>query len=113
MMFSVADPNVNIVWIENVKAKIKALRDIEEGPSFLLLCDLIHVKIVYNLPLVKIDQVCLALQGKNCGYVTLMPAWTLRLDRESCVKGLVSIATASDACRRININILFKGMYSS
>ncbi|XP_051140669.1 histone-lysine N-methyltransferase ATXR4 isoform X2 [Andrographis paniculata] len=25
------DPNVNIVWIENVDAKIKALRDIEEG----------------------------------------------------------------------------------
>ncbi|KAL0428649.1 UNVERIFIED_CONTAM: Histone-lysine N-methyltransferase ATXR4 [Sesamum latifolium] len=25
------DPNVNIVWIENVDAKVKALRDIEEG----------------------------------------------------------------------------------
>ncbi|KAK4432199.1 Histone-lysine N-methyltransferase ATXR4 [Sesamum alatum] len=25
------DPNVNIVWIDNVDAKIKALRDIEEG----------------------------------------------------------------------------------
>ncbi|KAI3446389.1 hypothetical protein Pfo_003054 [Paulownia fortunei] len=25
------DPNVNILWIENVDAKIKALRDIEEG----------------------------------------------------------------------------------
>ncbi|KAK4392387.1 Histone-lysine N-methyltransferase ATXR4 [Sesamum angolense] len=25
------DPNVNIVWVENVDAKVKALRDIEEG----------------------------------------------------------------------------------
>lgn len=35
-LFSIlfADPNVNIMWIENVDAKIKALRDIEEGRLF-------------------------------------------------------------------------------
>lgn len=31
---SIADPNVNIVWTENVDAKMIALRDIEEGPLF-------------------------------------------------------------------------------
>lgn len=37
-LFSIlfADPNVNIMWIENVDAKIKALRDIEEGHLFWL-----------------------------------------------------------------------------
>lgn len=30
----IADPNVNIVWIENVDAKVNALRDIEAGPFF-------------------------------------------------------------------------------
>lgn len=31
--FACSDPNAHIVWIENVNARVKALRDIEEGMS--------------------------------------------------------------------------------
>ncbi|KAI7735420.1 hypothetical protein M8C21_033021, partial [Ambrosia artemisiifolia] len=53
------DPNTHIVWVENVEARLKALREIEAG------------------------------QVKNCGYVTLMQAWIMMLDKISCPVGLV------------------------
>lgn len=43
------------------------------------------------------------LQGKNLGYVILMQAWILMLDKLSCPKALVFTALAFVACPRIKI----------
>lgn len=37
LMLITADPNAHILWLENVDARVKALRDIEAGSFFHLL----------------------------------------------------------------------------
>lgn len=31
LLIGIADPNAHIIWIDNAKAKLKALRNIDEG----------------------------------------------------------------------------------
>lgn len=49
-----ADPNVNIVWTENVDGKMVALRDIEEGPLFLLAVEVIIEHVIFTSKVLKL-----------------------------------------------------------
>lgn len=54
-----------------------------------------HEGFLSNLVLVT------TLQGKSCGYATLMQAWVMRLGKNSCMKDTVFYVTAIDVLRRL------------
>lgn len=97
MIFYDIDPNSHIVWVENVDARLKALRDIEAGQSQ----SPIHVKhsIRFCLMSIMLLRSCLMMwQVKSCGYVTLMQVWIVMLDKIFCPMGLDLSVVALVVC---------------
>ncbi|KAI4300650.1 hypothetical protein L6164_034002 [Bauhinia variegata] len=68
------DPNAHIIWIDNADAKLKTLRDVEEGFCF-------------DSP-----------QMKNSESAILMLAWTAMLGKNYCCEVLVFNAIVIGAC---------------
>lgn len=77
-----SDPNVNILWIENADAKIRALRDIEAGLFWSIL---IHCSLDIYLVSPSILLACDIIVNGNCLFILFILFILFCIGEELCI----------------------------